>query len=391
MQESRNNCAERTATANQRKAASFSAFFHTRLKPALERFERVRRWRFPVLAGIGLAIAMVGGLIFYAFLPALGALWFVVAGGIFICMPGLAMSQLMRSVSHPASNFKIANEMLNFIVPLWLVDMAASIMRSFDHLLFDNRRRRNDFSFEIVRPTVDFAAPNLISHPHEYIGQGDFIESGLFGYAITRYGGRDYFHGRRDQYKISFSWLFAENRIGREKDKREEVFKGWFFVADFPRVFDGDTLVLPDRAEAAMGWFGRSLQSMATPRDMRLIQLEDPDFEQRFKVLSTDDIGARSILSPHIMHTASALHRSLAGGLVLSFSSNRMYAAVPAVMEYFGLFPARPFTHPAFTRHLYQAVKGVNALAGEIAKHQFVWRIEKKESPALDTGLRLTK
>lgn len=362
------------AVSGEKRAASFSAFFHTRLRPALERFERVRRRRLPVLAGIGLVIAAMTVVILYSILPILGTFWIVAAGGILICLPGLALSQLMQTTTHSGSGFKITNAFFDVIIPIWPADIAFAAITAIDQLLFDSTRRRSDFSREIVQPTVAFAVPGALSHPQEYIGQGDFIESGLFGYAISRYGGRDYFHARRANHKISFSWLFAENRPGKERDKRDEVFTGWFFVIDFPRVFTGDTLVLPDTAEALMGWFGRSLQSMTIPRGMHLIHLEDPEFERRFKVLSTGQLDARYILTPRIMHTASTLHRNLAGGLVLSFSSNRMYAAVPAAVEYFGLFPAKPFTHPAFARQLYQAAKGVDALAEEIARHQFLWR-----------------
>ncbi len=312
---------------------SFTAFFRSSLMPALERFERVRRIRLPLLIVVPALFA----------LAVAAAAWSMQVFWLFLLVP------------------------------------AGFFLLALEETIFLPRRRRVIFSRDIVRPLVAFAVPRLASQPGYYVGQGDFMESELYGHAFNRYEGRDYFKGRRRNYQISFSWIkagFSKNgpSVGNRPDSRSStVFTGWFFVATFPRKFVGRTVVQRDVAEASLGWFGRSLQSAAAPDGLELVLLEDADFEARFKILSSGQLDARYVLSPALMRLAVRLDKRTGGAMSFSFYRSCMFAAIPSPVEYFTWRPVQPFTDPAFCRQLYHAVRGVEEMAQHIASHQAAW------------------
>lgn len=357
---------------------SFNTFFRSRLLPLLERFENTRRRRLPFL--ISLVFLLV------AVIFACIVLYFRVATVVFVILSILSMAGavlgaiwrfLIPSPFFVGSSAQLLSgpmRVLAAVLPVKTVEAIADQIVLLDNLVFHNAERRNTFSQEIVARTVNHVLPGLTIRPVEYLGQGDYLESMLFGANITRYTGRDYFYGKLNGFDIRFSWLKTGYRAAGVRDQHfRQLFNGWFFVVAFGREFAGTTLIYPDIAEASLGWLGRSLQEIAAPSWLDLIHLEDADFEARFKTLSSSQLDSRYILSPRFMRVSTAVHKRLGGGLALSFRGNRMYAAFPGVCEHFVNLPTRPFTDPAFTRHLFHAVTGVRELTAEIEKNHRLW------------------
>lgn len=361
-----------------RRAASFASFFRSRLLPELERFERTRRRRFPVLVLL-LALAFAGPAYLLArHSPAFGRLIPYLAGlTLLIVVGSFAVAYIIPSSLYRGTKIRANSSYLValLIVPIKAMETAARAIGGVDQFLFHNASRRLDFSRAVVDPTVAFAMPGLTRRSVEYVGQGDFLESRLYGFNISRYTGRDYFYGAWRGVDFAFSWLKAEF-IPKDKDNRPAriLFRGWFFSLGFGKHFAGETLLHPDVAEATMGWLGRSMQGLFVPAGMHLLRLENAEFEHYFKVYSTGRNEGRYILSPSLMQTLASFRKRLGGPLALSFRGDRLYAAIPAPAEYFSLFPARPFTDPTFTRHLYHAVRGMAEVADDIKRNQRLWR-----------------
>lgn len=317
----------------------FSSFFRTELLPGLESFERFRKQRFR----LSIAVFLIG-LVFTAY----------------VVIPN------WRNRLHPVPHL---------LVVLFLVFVACALaIYLADLLFFDSDLWRRDFSYQVVAKTVQAALPGIACHPSGVVSEGDFILSGLYGYDFNSFQARDCFEGERDGFRLSFSWLDVERNSEHKYDFNvRTLFIGWFFVVEFPRRFRGETILRPDLAEAAAGWFGRSLQKAFVLGDMELIRLEDAEFEKAYKTVSTGQLEARYILSPSFMRLAASTSARLGGLLSLSFKGNRMYAGVPGWSEYFGLIQSKPFTDPAFTRHIFQAARGIEALADEVARNQKMW------------------
>ena len=112
----------------------------------------------------------------------------------------------------------------------------------------------------------------------------------------------DYFAGVRRG--CDFELCEATWTTGSGKN-RSVVFKGQMVRIRFPRRFSGRTVVLRDA-----GWMNR----FDCPPGMQKAGLEDPRFEKAFEVFCTDQVDARSILTPDLMEHLTALETRFAGG-----------------------------------------------------------------------------
>jgi hypothetical protein len=184
----------------------------------------------------------------------------------------------------------------------------------------------------ILEPVITFWDPSFRYQANGAISRGEFEASRLFaGESIDRYAGEDLVSGRYGATEFRFSELHVKE-VRRHKNRTETVpvFDGLFFVADFNKSFRGQTLVLPDTAERALGAFGRAFQSLASGASgMQLVELESPAFERAFTVRSTDAVEARYLLSPSLMQRILSFRDNSGGKLRLGFLGGRVYVAIP--------------------------------------------------------------
>lgn len=258
----------------------FDRFYETELLPVLEQLERSRlRWlRALAVAPLILAVAFGAvGALFQA-----GMISVLLAGGGF-----LAGGIIVRSA------FQISD-------------------------------LRDRFKREIVGRIARFARPELSFDHQGSISREDFDAGRMFG-IYNKFSGEDFFSGRLGKTHVRFSELRVQ--IGGDDASDSVVFNGVYMIADFNKEFDGLTLVLPDLAEAALGWAGKRIQEMNPFRPGQLVSLEDPDFERRFVVYSTDQVTARYILTPSLMARITALDRRCNRRFSLSFLNSKMHAA----------------------------------------------------------------
>jgi len=190
---------------------------------------------------------------------------------------------------------------------------------------------------ELLEPIVEFWDPSFRYVAGGHVEEGEFRLSRLFeGQSWNLYGGEDLVVGNHGETRFRFSELHVRER--RKRGKRTEVvdvFRGLLFVADFNKSFQGQTLVLPDRAERRLGAMGRALQSVTGGAGLSLVELEDLEFERAFVVRSTDATEARYLLSPSLMRRLLAFHQNTGSQLRLSFSRGRLYVAIPLVNDLF--------------------------------------------------------
>lgn len=120
---------------------------------------------------------------------------------------------------------------------------------------------------------------------------------------------------------ISFLWDFFS-----ESDK---AFKGIFVMLSMNKPFIGKTIVKTD-VSGVMGLFKGSSEGL------QQVKLEDPLFEKKFDVYSTDQVESRYLLSTSFMERLLKLselfdHAKLQCG----FYDNNLFIAIPLKKEYF--------------------------------------------------------
>lgn len=327
---------------------SFKTFFSRELRPLLEGMEKVRRKR--------------------------------------IALYCVAILLILVFAAHP---FRPG---ANFLTAAFLVFCAATIawfLRGMDMGIFLPHRMRTELYTTVIPRCVDYAKPGMEFSRGRHIRSSVFLLSGLFTPRFNVYSGRSMFRGTGNGYRLRFSWLDVRYLSGKTEEtvnvhdrRSRQIFKGWFFVATFPKNFNGGTMVLPDRAEASFGWFGRGIQEAIVPSGMELLLLEDAEFERHYKVLSTGQLDARHVLTPAFMDCASGVASRLRGRLCMSFLNSCMYVAVPVLNDFFDNMLMTRLVRPEPLRELFYTVRGVDAMAACLAANTTVWR-ENTGLPAI--------
>jgi hypothetical protein len=201
---------------------------------------------------------------------------------------------------------------------------------------------RQSFKERIIGSIVRSIDPSLTYAAEGTISEEEFRASRLFTTDPDRFSGEDLVRGRSGATALRFSELHAEYRTtstdskGNTRTTWHTIFKGLFFVADFNKHFAGVTVVRPDAAQRLFGRIGQMMQSVGnTFSDLELVALEDPEFEEEFVVLATDQVEARYILSTSLMRRILDYGHKTGQRMSLSFIDSQIHIAVPMSRDLF--------------------------------------------------------
>ncbi|MCH5328232.1 MAG: DUF3137 domain-containing protein [Coprobacter sp.] len=117
--------------------------------------------------------------------------------------------------------------------------------------------------------------------------------------------------------------------FGAPIESSRHSFRGMFGTQTAPLNCQGNVFLLPDRLEEKIGYLAHSIQSFRSKNGARHMVLEDVEFEHLFAVYADDEIEARKILTPAMMRHITEVRRSFGKDILISFSGNRIYYAVP--------------------------------------------------------------
>lgn len=177
--------------------------------------------------------------------------------------------------------------------------------------------------------------PGLAYNPTGCIPKEEFRRSKIFSESADSYSGEDLVFGSYRGIPIRFSELKVQERHsnGKNNTTYHTFFAGIFMVADFNKDFKYSHWVLPDTAEAALGQvFGNFLQKLNLPGRGHMTRMEDPAFEKKFVVYTENDVEARYILTPKLMHTMLKLSERFRKGVSrigFAFMNSNVYIAIP--------------------------------------------------------------
>ena len=124
--------------------------------------------------------------------------------------------------------------------------------------------------------------------------------------------------------------LRVRHVFGVGKSRRDkEVFHGLFAVHDLPRHLEGKTFITTENDKWGFGglfWGHRLVGTHKAPRETRL---EWNDFDNKLHVATTNEIEARSILTPDFMGELYDWWKERGGNIRVSFLDNRLYVLLP--------------------------------------------------------------
>jgi hypothetical protein len=224
--------------------------------------------------------------------------------------------------------------------PLIIIGIIAAIIVAAAVGSIGNKSYVGNFKAAVIMPLVKFVDEALEYRPESCITEDDFIRSRIFSRKPDRYKGDDLVMGRIGVTQVAFSEVHAEYKTTSHTGKTRHtewhtIFKGLFFIGDFNKDFQRTTVVLPDYAEKLLGKWGQALQGMTFLSDLKLVKLEDQEFEREFVVYSQDQVEARYILSPGLMQRIVQFKRKTGKDISLSFVGSKVFLAVPHTEDLF--------------------------------------------------------
>jgi hypothetical protein len=215
---------------------------------------------------------------------------------------------------------------------------------------------------KIVKSIVEFLDSRLTYSENSSVNIYRLSESKIFLINPNVVESKDNICGRLGETYFTFSEVKARFETDKEERKGVNIFKGLFIIAGFNKTFSGETIVLPDIAQRALGSFGQLLQSANKVRG-QLIKLEDPEFEKLFVVYGSDQIEARYILTPGLMRRIVDFTTKAGRKVHLSFVNSKVYIAIP---YWKNLFEPKLFKSLASFEDIQRYYEDVNFIIGII-------------------------
>ncbi|AEA46030.1 DUF3137 domain-containing protein [Fluviicola taffensis] len=199
---------------------------------------------------------------------------------------------------------------------------------------------KEQFKGKVIPTVVKFVDERLHYEPNKELID-KYTESRIFSQRYDRYKAEDTISGKFDLTDFAFGEIHTEYKtVTRDKNgNRQEhwhtIFKGMLFVSDFHKNFNGETIIDVDYMERFFGRIGRRFQKWNPSRTGNLVKLENPEFENKFAVYSTDEQECRYILTPSMMERLVEMGNKIHFKVAISFRNNQVYIAVFNNMDLF--------------------------------------------------------
>lgn len=235
---------------------------------------------------------------------------------------------------------------------------------------------KKEFKSKVIPALVQFVDDRLHYQPHRALME-EYHASQLYPRRYDRHKAEDTITGTFDKTEFSFGEIHTEYKVKTKNGTSwHTIFRGLLFVADFNKEFHGETIVDRDNMERLLGGIGRAFQKMNTSRAGDLVRLENPVFEEKFAVYSTDDQECRYILTPSLMERILELDRKTNGQICLSFRRRNLYVAMTHRRDLFepGIFS--PSLNAAEANALVEVIQMMTGIVEDMNLNTRIWTKE---------------
>ncbi|MCB1319911.1 MAG: DUF3137 domain-containing protein [Leptospiraceae bacterium] len=184
-----------------------------------------------------------------------------------------------------------------------------------------------------IRNLVGFIFPEQVVYDHSSgLTREDYLESGFARTRIDSHIGKDLIKGilNNTEFQCSFINTGFTYRMSRSAlaSHRRIDFRGFMIRINRSTPFKGQTVVLPDKLERYLGQFARTIQN-TDRRFGELVQLEDVEFENQFKVYATDQHVGRLIMTPRRMEVFNMMLQAIRSkGIQASFRDQNAFILI---------------------------------------------------------------
>lgn len=241
-------------------------------------------------------------------------------------------------------------------------------------LTFEQHRRvkkkfKFEFKQEIISKLITTYNPSLEYRPQDRISDAVFIGSKMFSRKPHDIVGEDMIVGKYGDTDFKMSELRAtyETTDSDGDSTTNEIFKGIFLVADFHKYFHSETIIIPETGWKAVGLNKKKYKGAA------LIEMEDPIFEKRFRVFTTNDQDARYILSPSMMERICKLQNKFRDDIWISFRGDSMNIAINTSRDFFEHDLNTPLNDKSLVHHHISELKTLLGIIDDLNLNTRIW------------------
>ena len=209
---------------------------------------------------------------------------------------------------------------LTFVVPLvgLVVGTLVAVTRYLLPASAASANYHSRFKHDVAVEVFKVVCPAAVYAPYDGIAPDVVVESGLFN-ARGHHTSDDRVQGTIGSTPFEAADLDLRYTTGGKNSTNVVVFRGLFFHLDFNKRLSGTTLIDPrDAGGSTLG--DRSALVEVT--------LENPDFVERFRVWSSDEVEARYVLTPSMMERILTLAARSTKPLHLAFRNSRAFLGV---------------------------------------------------------------
>ena len=130
---------------------------------------------------------------------------------------------------------------------------------------------------------------------------------------------------------------------GKTETKIAPLFNGYFIVMDTDKRINGETYLVPDISTALFGEvIGESFNRLGNRPGTQIAFMEDPGFEARFTVYTTDEQEARYLLSPKRVERIRMFAEQFIQPISIAFIENHIFIGIQQDADLFSPPPFGP-------------------------------------------------
>lgn len=222
------------------------------------------------------------------------------------------------------------------------------------------------YKSDIITPVINSFCENATFNPNGGISEKAFMNSGLFSTSPDRYHTEDLITGCVDKTDFNCAEVHAEEKHvthdskGNRQEHWVDIFKGFFFIADFHKDFSGETTIYRD-----------SLFKLHF--NGKRVKLENIDFEKHFDVYATDQVEARYLLSPLMMECLVELDKKFKGNITVSFRNSKVIIAIPDSANYFEASIWNSLLKPELLAKEFSTIRALIAIVNDLNLNTRIW------------------
>lgn len=187
----------------------------------------------------------------------------------------------------------------------------------------------DDYQTLVITSLLKHLNPHLRIAPQAEFPQGLYKKAQLFLRNVDRYTGTELVtHQQHTNFQLG--WVHSQYII-RDSEGRSTyhtIFKGLLACLPCPKATEGKTFIFPDGSEKLLGGFAKQLQGLTEHAEAKLITMDNPEFENQFKVYTTDTVAAHYLLSTKWLEKLTYFQRQVKVPLSIALHEGCCYVAL---------------------------------------------------------------